>query len=121
VSALSRFGPPVALMALIFFLSAQPDLGTDLGTIDLVLRKCAHMTEYGLLWVLWFRAFGWRRGWLAATIAIGYAMTDELHQTGVDGRHGTPVDVLVDATGVAIAALLVSGPVRGRVRARPGS
>ena len=34
--------PPVALMALIFFLSAQPDLSSGLGTWDLVLRKIVH-------------------------------------------------------------------------------
>ncbi len=101
-----RFGPPLALMALIFALSAQPDLGTDLGVVDLVGRKLVHMTEYGLLFVLWLRALGWRAPWAAAAIALGYAATDELHQTFVHGRHGTPVDVLIDATGIAIAALL---------------
>src|ERR687889_2254511 len=85
--------PPIALMGLIFFLSAQPDLSSGLGTWDLVLRKLAHMTEYGLLWFLWLRALGGRRPWVAALIAIAYAATDELHQTTVDGRHGSPVDV----------------------------
>ena len=33
-----------------------------------------------------------------------YAATDEWHQTFVEGRHGTPVDWLIDAAGVAIAA-----------------
>jgi VanZ family protein len=103
-----RFGPPLVLMGVIFALSAQPDLGTGLGAIDLVGRKLVHMLEYGLLWLLWLRALGWRgrAPWAAAAIAIGYAATDELHQTFVDGRHGTPVDVLIDATGVAVAALL---------------
>ncbi|MBI5103955.1 MAG: VanZ family protein [Solirubrobacterales bacterium] len=50
---------------------------------------------------------------MAAAIAIGYAATDELHQTTVEGRHGTPVDVLIDAAGVAIAAL-IARRVRGR-------
>lgn len=103
---LTRFGPPIALMAVIFALSAQPDLGTGLGTIDLIGRKLIHMTEYGLLWLLWHRALGWRHPWAAAAIAIGYAATDELHQTFVTGRHGTPVDVAIDALGVAIAACL---------------
>lgn len=95
-------------MALIFALSAQPDLGTGLGTIDLVGRKLVHMTEYGLLWLLWARALGWRgrARWAAAAIAIGYAATDEFHQTFVEGRHGTPVDVLIDSAGVGVAAFL---------------
>ncbi len=90
-------------MALIFFLSAQPGLSSGLGDWDLVLRKLAHMTEYGLLWWLWCRAIG---PWPALAITLGYAATDEWHQTFVSDRHGTPVDVLIDAVGVAIAARL---------------
>lgn len=112
----SRFGPPLALMALIFVLSAQPDLGTGLGTIDLIGRKLVHATEYGLLFVLWLRALGWRAPWAAALIAIAYAASDELHQTFVDGRHGTPVDVLIDSVGVAVAALVLSRARRRRPR-----
>ena len=88
-------------MGLIFFLSHQPDLGTGLGGWDLVLRKLAHMAEYGLLWWLWLRALG--RPNVAAAIAIAYPISDEFHQSFVEGRVGSPVDVLIDATGVAIA------------------
>jgi VanZ family protein len=98
---------PLVLMGVIFALSAQPDLSSGLGTLDLVLRKLVHMTEYGLLWWLLSRAFAPERPWLAAAIAVAYAMTDEYHQTFVHGRHGTPVDVLIDALGIAIAWALV--------------
>ena len=104
----SRFVPPLALMGAIFFFSAQPDLGTGLGVWDLVLRKLAHMAEYGLLWFLWHRALGWRSPAVAVAITLAYAAGDELHQSFVEGRHGTPVDVLVDAAGVAAAVLLHS-------------
>ena len=104
---ISRFGPPLALMALIWGLSAQTDLSTDYGTLDLIGRKLMHMTEYGLLWLLWLRALGWRAPLAATLIAIAYAASDELHQTTVDGRHGTPVDVAIDASGIAIAWLLL--------------
>lgn len=99
----SRFAPPLALMAVIYALSAQPDLGTGLGTIDLVARKLAHMVEFGLLWLLWVRALGASMLVLATLITLGYAAGDEWHQTMVAGRVGSPVDVLVDALGVAIA------------------
>lgn len=104
-------------MAVIFALSAQPDLNSGLGTIDLVGRKVVHAAEFGLLFVLWLRAFGWRSAGWAAAIAVGYAVTDELHQTTVDGRRGSPVDVLIDATGVVIAWALwrtLSDPSRRR-------
>ena len=111
--------PALALMGLIFLLSAQPDLGTGLGAWDVVLRKLAHLTEYALLFLLWaFALRGRRRLARAAAIAIAYAVTDELHQTTVDGRVGSPVDVLIDTAGVALAALALHARRRRRVRAR---
>ena len=100
-------------MAVIFVLSAQPDLSTGLGVWDFIGRKIVHMSEYGLLYFLWWRAFRQvatiRRTALAVAfcISLAYAGTDELHQTFVHGRHGTPVDVAIDAAGMAIACLLV--------------
>lgn len=105
MARVTRFGPPLALMGLIFWLSAQPDLSSGLGSWDLVLRKLAHMTEYGLLYVLWRRALPGAHALAAAAIAVGYAVTDEWHQTVVPGRHGTPRDVLIDAAGVGLAHL----------------
>jgi VanZ family protein len=40
-------------------------------------------------------------------IAVLYAASDEFHQTFVAGRHGSPVDVLVDSAGVLIAIALL--------------
>jgi VanZ family protein len=102
--ALSRFGPPLALMAVIFFLSAQPDLNSGLGTWDTIGRKLVHMASYGLLWWLWRRALG--NTPVAALITLAYAIGDEYHQTFVEGRHGSPVDVLIDTAGMAIAIAL---------------
>ncbi|WP_320672929.1 VanZ family protein [Patulibacter defluvii] len=128
--------PPLALMGLIWFLSAQSDLKTELGQLDLVLRKCAHVTEFGLLTLLVARAVdGWRRPsrplpalvarwWGAplaagAAVAIGWAAIDELHQHHVPGRVGTPRDVAIDAIGIAAAALLVRWAARRAPRPRP--
>ena len=95
---------PLALMGLIYFLSAQPDLNSGLGTLDLILRKLAHATEYALLTLLWAWALRPVTRWnvaLAAAIAVLYAASDEFHQTFVEGRHGAASDILVDAAGVA--------------------
>jgi VanZ family protein len=104
--ALSRFGPPIFLMVVIFVLSAQPDLNSGLGTIDLIGRKFVHAATYGLLWWLWQRALGVRSPLPAALIAIAYAISDEYHQSFVEGRHGSPIDVLIDCAGVALAIAL---------------
>jgi hypothetical protein len=101
---------PLALMGLIFFLSDQPDLDSGLGTLDFILRKLAHMTEYALLTALWAWALHPLTRLnlaIAATIAILYAISDEYHQTFVTGRSGTVRDVIVDALGVGIAIALL--------------
>ena len=115
----SRYAPPVAVMALIFALSATPDLSTGLGVWDLVLRKIAHVTIFAVLWLTLARATGWRRPVAATVAALLYASSDELHQTFVDGRHGTPVDVAIDAIGIAIAAIAWTLAARRRGRRRP--
>ena len=115
----SRFGPPVALMGVIFFLSAQPDLNSGLGNWDTVLRKGAHMLEFALLWLLWWRALGYGSKLPAAVIALTYAATDELHQHFVEGRVGSPVDWVIDATGVGLAILAVRWRARRRATASP--
>jgi VanZ family protein len=104
--------PPFVLMALIFFLSAQPDLNSGLGTIDLIGRKIVHMSEYALLCFLWWRALRTvvdprHAIVLGLALAIVYACTDELHQRSVHGRHGTPVDVGIDSVGAGAAALAI--------------
>ena len=102
---------PVALWAaLIFALSSIPSLSTGLGGWDYVLRKCAHMTEYAIFVVLLWRALGSELAALAASIT--YAVTDEIHQTFVRGRHGSPYDVLIDAAGAAIGLAAYRRAVR---------
>jgi VanZ family protein len=107
---LSAWLPVVAWAALIFTLSSIPDLGTGLGGWDLVLRKIAHAAEYAVLGALLFRALG--RELPAVVIGIAYAVTDEVHQAFVSGRHGTPVDVLVDAVGVLIGVYVLGRTAR---------
>jgi VanZ family protein len=112
LTPLATWAPPLALMAVIYVLSDQPDLSTGLGFWDFVLRKLVHMGEYALLLFLWWRAIRTLAGPRAAValafcVALAYAGTDELHQTHVEGRHGTPVDVGIDAIGMAAAGLAI--------------
>ena len=97
--ALSLWLPVVAWAGLIFALSSIPDLGTGLGTWDLVLRKVAHAAEYAVLGFLLLRALG--RETAALALGIAYAASDELHQHFVTGRQGSVLDVLLDSVGVA--------------------
>ena len=104
------WAPLFALMALIFALSAQPDLNSGLGLADTIGRKIIHACEYGLLAFLWWRALRTTEMRalaipLALLLALAYAVTDEFHQTFISGRHGTPVDVAIDSIGAGLVLL----------------
>jgi len=114
----SRYAPPLAVMALIFALSATPDLSSGLGPWDIPLRKLAHIMIYAVLWLTLVRATDWRRPLAATLVALLYAISDEIHQSFVGGRHGAPVDVAIDAVGFGLAALACV--LTTRRRGRPG-
>jgi VanZ family protein len=101
--ALTLWLPVVAWAGVIFALSSIPDLATGLGAWDYVLRKGAHMTEYAVLGALLCRSF--EREMAAFLGGVAYAATDEFHQHFVRGRHASPVDIAIDALGVAIGLL----------------
>lgn len=116
---LDPWAPPLLLMALIFFFSAQPNLNSGLGWIDHVGRKLVHASEYALLCFLWWRALRTRirsRPALACAwgIAFAYACSDEYHQRFVTGRHSSWVDVAIDAMGAGLFVLLTLRVARER-------
>jgi VanZ family protein len=96
--------PPLVLMAVIFFLSAQPHLPKAPGeALDALLKKLSHAAIYTALFLLLIRA--WHHSSVAhraleaalLTTAI-YAFSDELHQSFVPGRRANWYDVLIDVT-----------------------
>lgn len=83
------------------------------GTVGLVVRKIGHFTEFFLLGftlLLHIDAIGkkitvkfpWLIAWGVGTL---YAVTDELHQGFVGGRHPAVLDVCIDSSGVAVGVL----------------
>ena len=117
LARVSLWAPVVLWAGLIFALSSIPSLSTDLGLWDLVLRKSAHLAEYAILGALLARALArpvrdrdggvWREPLVALALGSAYALTDEIHQTFVAGRHGAPLDWIIDTAGVAAGVLLV--------------
>lgn len=111
--SLSAWLPVAAWCALIFILSGIPNLKTEFGFGDLILRKCAHLTEYAILYLLSFRAFSLQRPGMplnkrmaaALLLAVAYAASDEFHQSFVPTRGPSVMDVLIDSTG-AVCGLL---------------
>ena len=83
---------------------------------QVIVRKCAHVTEYTVLGFLirlclesWF---GSRMKKLSPLALIGfgagtaYACSDEMHQLAIEGRSGQWTDVLVDGSGVLAGVML---------------
>ncbi len=86
-----------------------------LFVIDHMARKAAHLTEYGILTALSFRAvredrLGFALRWAAIALAITVcvASTDETLQSFTPTRNGTPWDVLLDSCGAMIALLVIA-------------
>jgi VanZ family protein len=107
--------------------------------IHLAIRKCGHLTGYGMASICFFH--GWRttlkikvRGlqpledackamWrkaslLALFFTLIVASADEFHQSFLPGRTATPVDVCIDMTGAIIAQLIVQQIMRLGLRNR---
>jgi VanZ family protein len=108
-----RWGPAIAVMALIFVLSAQPGLRiSNDPSVDLPFRHAAHIAIYAVLCLSIVRAVCWERDGrprardllLAVALATLYGVSDEIHQTFVPDRTGHAVDVGWDFLGALIGA-----------------
>ena len=109
--------PIFAWMGFIFLLSTIPNLKSELPDLwDLILRKIAHLVEFGILaWLLARPIFPygqkhkmpvWESALTVIILAILYAASDELHQTFVIGRTGSFWDVGIDGVGVVVGTYL---------------
>ena len=92
-----------------------PDISAEtIASVQLVVRKCAHLTEYAILAALFYRAFVKRWGVIAFVISALYAMLDEFHQSFVASRTSSPWDVMIDCigalAGLAIYSILIRNP-----------
>ena len=78
-----------------------------LSLLELLVRKAAHMTEYAVLALLYSHALrlsgAKRPARYALLLCLLYAATDEFHQSFVGGRGPSPVDVMIDTAGAALA------------------
>lgn len=101
---------PVLLWAsVIFTFSSFPTATTTnfyLG--DFLLKKSAHVIEYGVLATLIYRALinsnvvRIKSMWISVLIAFLYGLTDEFHQSFTPGRGPKFTDVLIDTFGATL-------------------
>lgn len=114
-SVLIRWFPAVAMMVIIFILSSLPsDRIPYYGAIDTLVKKGGHAIGYGLLGLSYYYALPKRlskfyRGITALMMAILFALSDEYHQSFVQGRSSSLGDVLIDGMGATIALVLGAG------------
>jgi VanZ family protein len=109
-----RWLPALAMMGVIFLASSLP--ASDLpffGRWDVWVKKGGHALGYGLLGLSYFYALpqrlsgGYRR-WMAWLMAVVFALSDEFHQSFVEGRGSTLADVGIDSFGAGLSLLLGS-------------
>ena len=100
-----RAVPCVLCMAIIFKLSSLTT--EELQDFPHVWDKLAHFCEYatlaGCYAMLWTRNEWSKRQWLRVLIvgvlALAYGCTDEYHQSFVEGRDSSVLDLVADLTG----------------------
>lgn len=108
-----RWGAVVAWMAVIFFLSAQPQLPHVMPSpFESFQDVLGHFAAYAILGTLLYaalRATGVRRpALLALLIVFLFALSDEFHQAFVPNRHPDPFDVATDVVGAGFMLLALS-------------
>lgn len=106
----------IFLKALVKFASEVSHKGFSaeaMANLHLIIRKCAHFTEYAALGgttVYAFKNLPASRKLLTALsegICFVYAASDEIHQYFVPGRYGTFGDVVIDSCGAIVGIVLM--------------
>jgi VanZ family protein len=101
-------------MGVIFVLSSRPTgTASEIVWSDFLIKKAAHLAEYGVLSLLVYRGLinsGWRKeeGAGAAIVAsLLYGVGDEWHQSFTPGRMPRVYDVVFDTMGATLAIYLL--------------
>jgi VanZ family protein len=109
-----RWIPAGLMMALIFFISSRTSSQLPyFGEIDVLIKKGGHAIGYAMLALAYFTALPPRlsigyRIVMAFFMTILFALSDEFHQSFVEGRTSSLRDVVIDSLG-AITALTFGG------------
>ena len=94
-----------------FFMPGVLESPERLELFHLILRKCAHFTEFMILGVLSSIALKHMKVGYKSIIGLGYcvliASLDETLQLFVSGRAGRVQDVLIDSAGALVGVVVV--------------
>jgi VanZ family protein len=111
-----RWWLALLVMIVIFGFSSIPASEMpQFGLLDLIVKKGGHAFGYGVLALTYLHGIKGgneelspRWFYLAWAMAVVYSATDEFHQSFVPGRHPMVTDVIIDASGAALALLIAS-------------
>ncbi len=110
-----RWIPAVIMMGLIFMFSSMPiGVVPYFGHWDLLIKKGGHALGFGMLGLAYAYALPARlsrkqRWLLSLLMVVLFALSDEFHQSFVNGRHSRLTDVLIDTSGAVIMLSLGLG------------
>jgi hypothetical protein len=110
-----RFWVPVVLWAAVIFTFStwQTHKSAEFSIVDFVIKKSAHIIEYGIFAALIFRAL--KNGGVnkaeaavyAVILAMMYGISDEIHQSFTPGREPRVRDVFFDTFGSILATYII--------------
>ena len=105
--------PPILWALIIFTFSNFPTVETaDFYLGDFLIKKSAHLIEYGILAILIYRGLigseidNKKAIIYSIVIASLYGVTDEFHQSFIPGRGPAIRDVAIDTIGATIGVNL---------------
>jgi VanZ family protein len=106
--------PVIIWSVVIFLFSSQKAIQTsEIHWQDFIVKKTAHLVEYFVLSILFFRALvgqglNKRKAAMYSILYISlYGLSDEFHQSFTPGREPRLRDVLIDITGGSLAPIIL--------------
>ncbi len=106
----NRYGPPLLIYSVIFYLSSRPAAGLP----NIMPDTIAHFIEYFFMAFFFVRMCCYKSpvdGKAVLTgvpVLLALAFLDELHQYYVPTRHFQLKDIIVDAVGIGVGILVLT-------------
>lgn len=113
IPKLIKYWTPVVIWCVVIFSFSSMQVGSasEFYWKDFVVKKTAHLIEYGILATLIYRALinnnfsKNKAAMLAILLCFIYGLTDEFHQSFTPGRGPKFTDALIDTFGATIAVM----------------
>lgn len=110
-----KFWLPPIIWGLVIFSFSSLKVGSTSQIVwtDFIIKKTAHIIEYGILSILLYRAMinyevdKKKAIWISIVLAFLYGITDEFHQSFTPGRQPHLRDVIIDTIGAGVFLFVI--------------